>query len=81
MAANQWPIEETVDDESEDMPLYLGILSSKETAWHLSGQVVSCINILNSFSQKDFPGGLVVENPPAYAGNTGPGRFHVPWGS
>lgn len=29
----------------------------------------------------DFPGGLVVENPPAYAGNTGPGRFHVPWGN
>ena len=81
MAANQWPIEETVDDESEDMPLYLVILSSKKIAWHLSGQVVSCINILNSSSQKDFPGGLVVENPPAYAGNTGPGRFHVPWGN
>ena len=34
-------------------------------------------------SEKDFPGGPMVKNPPAKAGNTGsiPGqeRFHVPW--
>ena len=33
----------------------------------------------------DFPGGPVVENPPANAENTGlisgPGRFHVPQGN
>ena len=32
---------------------------------------------------RDFPGGAVVENPPANAGNTssilGPGRSHMPW--
>ena len=31
---------------------------------------------------KDFPGGTVVKNPPANAGDTGsspgPGRFHMP---
>ena len=31
----------------------------------------------------DFPGGPVVKNPPANAGDTGlspgPGRFHMPW--
>ena len=30
-----------------------------------------------------FPGGAVVKNPPANAGDTGsvpgPGRFHMPW--
>ena len=43
-------------------------------------------NILNDFLHKnhilDFPGGLVVENLPADAGNMssnpGPGRFHLP---
>ena len=33
--------------------------------------------------QQDFPGGTVVKNPPANAGDTGsspgPGRSHVPW--
>ena len=32
---------------------------------------------------KDFPGGSVVKNPPANAGDTGsgpsPGRSHMPW--
>ena len=32
---------------------------------------------------QDFPGGLVVKNLPASAGDTGsipgPGRFHMPW--
>ena len=31
----------------------------------------------------DLPGGAVVKNPPANAGDTdlspGPGRFHMPW--
>ena len=33
--------------------------------------------------RQDFPGGAVVKNPPANAGDTGsipdPGRSHVPW--
>ena len=33
----------------------------------------------------DFPGGAVVKNPPANAGDTGsrpsPGRSHMPWSS
>ena len=33
--------------------------------------------------KQGFPGGTVVKNPPANAGDTGsslgPGRFHVPW--
>ena len=32
---------------------------------------------------RDFPGGTVVKNPPAYAGDMGsspgPGRSHMPW--
>ena len=32
---------------------------------------------------RDFPGGTVVKNPPANAGDTGsipgPGRSHMPW--
>ena len=32
---------------------------------------------------RDFPGGAVVKNPPANAGDTGlspgPGRSHMPW--
>ena len=32
---------------------------------------------------RDFPGGAVVKNPPANAGDTGsspgPGRCHMPW--
>ena len=42
--------------------------------------------ILNTFSKifcRDFPGGAVVKNPPANAGDTGsspgPERFHMPW--
>ena len=34
-------------------------------------------------NSKDFPGGAVVKNPPANAGDTGsspgPGRSHMPW--
>jgi len=34
---------------------------------------------------QDFPGGLVVKNLPANAGDMGsipvPGRFHKPWGN
>ena len=40
------------------------------------------INILNKMS-RDFPGGAVVKNLPANAGDTGsspgPGRSHMPW--
>ena len=35
--------------------------------------------------KRDFPGGPVVQNPPANAGDTGLipglGGFHLPWGS
>ena len=45
------------------------------------------ITILSKVSQKekdrDFPGGAVVKNPPANAGDMGsspgPGRSHMPW--
>ena len=40
--------------------------------------------ILNSWA-RDFPGGAVVKNLPANAGDTGsmpgPGRSHMPWSS
>ena len=36
----------------------------------------------NQFYRQDFPGGAVVKNPPANAGDTGsspgPGRSHMP---
>ena len=39
----------------------------------------------NYKASKDFPGGPVVNSPPARAENmgliSGPGRFHMPWGS
>jgi len=35
------------------------------------------------YTTVSFPGGPVVKNPPAYAGDTclmrGVGRFHIPW--
>ena len=38
---------------------------------------------LNKMGIRDFPGGAVVKNPPASAGDTGsspgPGRSHMPW--
>ena len=40
------------------------------------------VNIYSLY-HRDFPGGTVVKNPPANAGDTGsspgPGRSHVPW--
>ena len=40
---------------------------------------------LKKKKKQDFPGGPVVENPPANAGDTGsipgPGRFHMPLGN
>ena len=40
------------------------------------------ILILDKIGFKGFPGGTVVKNPPANAGDTGsspgPGRFHIP---
>ena len=39
--------------------------------------------LLNVNCLRDFPGGTVVKNPPANAGDTGsspgPGRSHMPW--
>ena len=49
--------------------------------------MVYCGNLIFSYESKDyrhrdFPGGAVVENPPASAGDTGstpgPGRSHMP---
>ena len=36
---------------------------------------------LDSFNRhpRGFPGGAVVRNPPANAGDTGPGISHMPW--
>ena len=40
-------------------------------------------NITQKEIEKGFPGGAVVKNPPANAGDTGsspgPGRSHMPW--
>ena len=40
---------------------------------------------VKNLRQRAFPGGAVVKNPPANAGDTGsspgPGRFHMPWSS
>ena len=37
----------------------------------------------NNHKPWDFPGGILVKNPPANAGDTGlspgPGRSHMPW--
>ena len=39
--------------------------------------------LLRENTSRDFPGGAVVKNPPANAGDTGsnpgPGRSHMPW--
>ena len=46
---------------------------------------VSVFKHLNLKNCGDFPGGAVVKNPPANAGDTGlspgPGRSHMPWSS
>ena len=43
------------------------------------GKEVKMLNLI----VVDFPGGAVVKNPPANAGDTGsspgPGRSHMPW--
>ena len=31
--------------------------------------------------ERDFPGGPVVKNPPAHAGDTGLGGSYMPWDS
>ena len=42
------------------------------------------INKMSTVIDRDFPGGSVVKNPPANAGDTasipGPRRFHMRWG-
>ena len=41
------------------------------------------IKLTHQCGMKGFPGGSVVKNPPANAGDTGlvpgPGRYHRPW--
>ena len=48
--------------------------------WITQGKVKE--NIISEKGKWDFPGGLVVKNPPANAGDTGsspgPGRSHMP---
>ena len=42
-------------------------------------------NGIKNMKYWDFPGGTMVKNPPANAGDTGsipgPGRSHMPWSS
>ena len=49
--------------------------------WRESQQRETCAIILKNYRVRDFPGGAVVKNPPANAGDTGsspsPGRSHV----
>ena len=49
---------------------------------HSATQLTSELDV-KEFSSWDFPGGIVVKNPPANAGDTGsspgPGRSHMPW--
>ena len=46
---------------------------------------MTCDNCFAKAGGRDFPGGTVVKNPPANAGDTGsspgPGRSHMPWSS
>ena len=41
------------------------------------------MTVIKKSTIRDFPGGAVVKNPPASAGDTGsipgPGRSHMPW--
>ena len=50
------------------------------TASHFYSELVSFLSFKDE--RKDFPGGTVVKNPPANAGDTGsspgPGRSHMP---
>ena len=43
------------------------------------------VTVINNTQSLDFPGGPVVKNLPANAGDTGsvpdPGRYHMPWGN
>ena len=56
------------------------IYNSNKTDYGIRSQNNGC---LYRRGQWDFPGGAVVENPPASAGDTGlspgPGRSHMPW--
>ena len=55
-----------------------GKMYKKDKMEHVKGESVSKIYI----TYRDSPGGAVVKNPPANAGNTGsspgPGRSHMP---
>ena len=47
------------------------------------GKIRSDLSGVQSYHSGDFPGGAVVKNPPARAGDTGlspgPGRSHMSW--
>ena len=59
----------------------------------LGGNIPHCKCWFQNMGKWDFPGGSLVKNPPANAGDTvgqvgggagltpGPGRFHMPWGN
>ena len=53
---------------------------TKHQKYQTNKQAKPYINIIPS---QDFPGGAVVKNPPAHAGDMGsiprPGRSHMPW--
>ena len=64
------------------------VSSSQEVPWNSRNLELYC-NVLNTLRRsknginfRDFPGGAVVKNPPANAGDTGlspgPGRSHMP---
>ena len=70
--------------------LYLLMVLHKESSLrgegsHLESSQNRCFSYITSVFRnlQDFPGGAVVKNPPANAGNTGlipgPGRSHMPW--
>ena len=59
-----------------DVTLFLYQIISIEYSWDIVLLKTICL---------DFPGGAVVKNPPANAGDTGSipglGRSHMPWSS
>ena len=48
-------------------------------------RIITWETVFQKALRRDFPGGAVVKNPPANAGDTGsspgPGRSHTPWGN
>ena len=56
-------------------------LQNKQTTQASQSQKTKQFN--QNMGRRDFPGGAVVRNPPASAGDVGsspgPGRSHIPW--